>query len=197
MATYSPEEYAAHLNENIRKLQNAKKEYQEAVFGLVVQVDKRIFDQGKDNKGDDIGTYSTKPLYVNPSLPTNRKKFTPKGKDPKSKSVFKNKKPRKTRFFENYTAYKKMQGIATLGNKVNLQITKHFRRAFLTKAFPITGSGDIMFITLGVRPSTVNPIGKLMGIMEHRYPHAFKFTKEEKSFIIEELRRIFITNMNK
>lgn len=197
MATYKPDQYAKKLVNNIDKLLISKKLFQEAIYALVLKVDDRVFDNGKDKTGGTIGTYSTKPLYVNPSSPMNRKGFPTKGKSPSSKSVFLNGKTRRTRYFPNYSSYKTAQGINTLGGRVNLQITKHFRRAFLTKAFPMISKKSGVLFSLGVRPSQANPVGKLTGIMVDKYPLAFKFNKTERAFILAELREIFINAMKK
>jgi hypothetical protein len=178
MATYSPKEYAAHL----------------AVYETLRMADKRIFDNGKDGNNNDIGTYSPKPLYVSLTSAHTRKKPTPGGKDSKNR-LFKNGKPRRSGYFANYTAFKSDQGINTLGGKVNLQITKHFRRAFLTKAFPISVKGSLILVDIGVKPSTANPIGKLHGLMLHKYPQAFKFTPFEKNFLLNEVKQIFLDEL--
>lgn len=194
MANYTPQQYAKHLNSNLQKFINSDAGFQEAAFRLVSQSEKRIFDKGKDGDGADIGTYSENELYVNPKLATNRKKFPVRGKEgPGTK--FKNGKTRKTSYYKNYTAYKQGQGMAALGSKVNLQITKHFRRAFLTRSFPVINQSGSIVIKIGVAPSTANPIGKLHGLMVRKYPRAFRFTKQEREFIIEEIRELFIKSL--
>lgn len=194
MANYRPDQYAKKLTNNLNKLINSSAGFQEVAFRLVSITEKRIFDKGKDGNGGDIGTYSTKPLYVNPNLPTNRKKFPVKGKY-NSSTKFKNGRTRKTSYFSGYTAYKQSQGMATLGSKVNLQVTKHFRRAFLSRSFPVSHQGSNIIMKLGVSPSPANPIGKLHGLMVKRYPNAFRFTKEERAFFNEEIRDLFINSL--
>lgn len=194
MAVYSPKEYASHLNRNLERFANSKAEFQLAVYETLRRADKRIFDEGKDGNNNDIGSYSNKPLYVSVNSATTRRKVTPSGKNSSSKT-FKNGKPRKSGFFINYTAFKTQQGMNTNGGKVNLQLTKHFRRAFLTKAFPISVKGTMIQIEIGVKPSTANPLGKLHGLMHDKYPQAFKFTPAEKAFLLNEIREIFLNDL--
>ena len=195
MAVFKPAQYAAHLNKNMAKFNAESRPLRELVYKLVSVADKRIFDRGESASGGPIGIYSSNPLYVNPTLATNRKKFATKGKAPKSKSSFKNGKARHTRYFANYTAYKMSQGMALLGNRVNLQITKHFRRAFLTKVFIMNNTSSGFVARLGVMPSNVNPIGKIHGIMKDKYPLAFKFSRKEKKFFESELKKLFIKGL--
>src|SRR6185369_4278765 len=185
MATYTPDQYAAHLNKSMDAFLKQKKEIIEAIYYAVTLADERIFDRGENAKGGKIGEYSVKPLYINPTLATNRRKFQVKGKSAKSGTTFLNGKPRKTRYFQTYQVYKQSQGMAQLGNNVNLQITKHFRRAFLTKSFAMTLQNGKLIVKFGVKPSAANPIGKLQGIMIDKYPLAFKFSKAEHDAIID------------
>lgn len=192
MPAYTPAQYIDRLNKQIQTITSRRKEVQALAYRLVTIADKRIFDRGQDSTGAPIGSYSTKSLYVNTTKAGSRKKVAPKGKESSSGAKFKNGKTRKSTFFSTYQAYKQSQGMAQLGNSVNLQITKAFRRGFLTKSFPITMNGSMMIVSIGVRAGGANTQGKLEGLMQDKYPHAFKLTKEEKAFVIEQIRLIFI-----
>jgi hypothetical protein len=82
----------------------------------------RIFVDGKDSKGGNIGKYSTKPLYASKSnlkgLP--KSKFKPKGKN--GKSVFKNGKKKKTTYLKaGYKEFRDRSGRQSA--KVDLNLT--------------------------------------------------------------------------
>lgn len=194
MAQFTTQQWVDKMNRNLAKLTTQKQQYQELAFEAVRKAEKRIFDQGKDKSGGDIGTYSNKEIYINPNSPNNPKKFTPKGKN-SSSPTFKNGKARKTGFFKSYSAYKSKIDRGGLGNKVNLQLSKAFRRGFLTRSFPVTSNQGVMIVSIGVKATGVNSIGKLQGLMVDKYPDAFGFTAEEKAFILAELRKIFLRDM--
>lgn len=80
-----------------------------------VKMSQRIFIDGKNASGGDIGTYDkTKELYVNPSIAP--KSFATKGKD--GKDIFQNKKKHKTAYFKSYSEYRAKVGRSS--DKVNL-----------------------------------------------------------------------------
>lgn len=222
MATYSPKQYAAHLNNNLLRFQNSKTEFQLAVYETLRMADKRIFDQGKDGNGGNIGSYSTKPMLATKSQFRMASKFKPtiakssigfatniKTKKVKTVKVKgaknspsswlwikfpKAKKAVPVMILEG--GYKQFKGLNNLESGfVNLQFNKFFRRAFLTRAFPISINGTLIQVDIGIPPSKVNPIGKLKGLMIDKYPRAFKFTKMEKAFLLNEIKQIFLDEL--
>jgi len=85
----------------------------------------RIHNEGKAVDDSRIGSYSTKPAYFSPER--SPKKFTPKGKNGKSK--FANGKRKKTRYFSN--GYKGLrQEIGRQVNTVDLSFTGKLSREF-------------------------------------------------------------------
>jgi hypothetical protein len=83
----------------------------------------RIFEEGKDERNGVIGSYSTKPIYVNPN--NSPKKFTTVGKTGKSK--FSDGTPHKTRFFaQGYNGFKSEIGRNKIGT-VNLSLSRDFQ----------------------------------------------------------------------
>lgn len=97
----------------------------------------RIFVEGKNSNGDQIGQYNdTKPLYADPNTTPGRT-FKPQGKvsnfSAKKKGsgtgdTFKNGKPRKTKYFPSYKALK--QVIGQESNFVNLEYTGDLKSDF-------------------------------------------------------------------
>jgi len=81
---------------------------------------KRIFTEGKNSDGSVIGTYSKDPVYI--SVAKSPKKFTPKGKDGKTKK--KNGSQRKSGYFQNYLAYKKTIGLNQSVDSIDLVLSR-------------------------------------------------------------------------
>lgn len=188
---YTTDQYINKLNKDIQSLFQAKKQMAEGVYESIRLMDKRIFDQGKNADGSDIGSYSSKPLYVNPLNPNNPKKFATKGKFGQSK--YKNGKPHKTAFFSSYGAYKTAIGRGN-GNRVNLQLNKFFRRAFLTRNLPVKVEGEFIVIQFGVPSSKVNSAGKLKGLAI-KYPGAFRAAPNEKKEVMDTFRQILANTL--
>ena len=125
MADYS--ELIADLNDIIefdKRLLNASS----TVHNLMAQ---RIFGDGRSASGGQIGSYSTKEMYVSPSK--SPKKFTAVGIGGKTK--FKNGKKHKTRYFANgYAGFRQQAGRQS--NHVDLRLT-----GTLENSFVVTASG--------------------------------------------------------
>lgn len=79
---------------------------------------RRIHNEGRDTNGKSIGSYSIKPLYVNPK--NSPKQFAPIGKT--GKKAFHDGKPHKTAYFQKgYKGFRERIGRKT--SVVNLQLT--------------------------------------------------------------------------
>lgn len=89
---------------------------------MALQVE-RIFEQGKNAAGQDMGTYDSKnELYVNPS--TLPKKITPRGKP----GVERNVDSRKTVYFKSYKALREEMGRES--GHINLRLTNDLQSDF-------------------------------------------------------------------
>lgn len=127
----------------------------------------RIFQNGLNSEGSEIGKYDTKePLYVNPKNAP--KKFPPKGKYGDTK--FEDGKPHKTGYFDSYTAFRQKVGRPT--GKVNLVMFGVLQSDFV-KGPKKTSTGAVITLTeennnkrLGAESRFENPI--------------FALTQEEK-----------------
>jgi len=94
----------------------------EAGLGVLAMQKRRIFEQGLNSSGGQIGKYSTKPTYFNPK--DSPVKFTPKGKT--GKTEFKDGKPHVTRYFGGgYKEVRQTAGRRT--DKVNFDFTGQLR----------------------------------------------------------------------
>lgn len=114
---YSIEGYSKYLQGVINRLNN----FDETGVYIAAQtahaeMTERIFTHGKASDGSSIGTYSAKPLYVNPNDAP--RKFPPAGKY--GQTEFNNGKPHKTGYFEGYQAYRSNQ--SRPANYVNLDL---------------------------------------------------------------------------
>jgi len=89
---------------------------------MAAKVAKRIFVNGQSADGGKIGTYSTKPIYVDPK--NSPKKFSGKGKNDKRAS-----KDHKTRYFEDgYKGFREFIGRES--SFVNLSLSRHMANSF-------------------------------------------------------------------
>lgn len=96
-----------------------------AALTIHKDIAKRIFVEGGDAAGGDIGRYDTiRELYVNPAV--SPKKFPTKGKTGRSK--FNDGKPHKTGYFKSYKDYR--QRIGRKVDKVNLVLTGQLQSDF-------------------------------------------------------------------
>lgn len=87
-----------------------------AVKSVTAIQSERIFLQGKNKSGNDIGDYSPNEVHINPK--NSPKNFTPRGRNGKTKK--KNGEPYKTGYFANYLEFKKTIGRNKNTNTVDL-----------------------------------------------------------------------------
>lgn len=121
---YTTQEYIAELKRRAQQIAKGKS-LAIAAQDTHVKVTQRIFDQGKNSEGKQIGEYdSNDPLYVNPK--NSPKKFATKGKEGDAK--FKNGKPHKTGYFESYRDYRSAIGRPT--QFVNLVLSGRLQSDF-------------------------------------------------------------------
>ena len=93
-------QYIAKVNATIKTIEEGRP-MRTAIRDTIAVQHKRIFEDGKNSKGGDIGKYKGGPLYVNPETSSPRG-FPPAGKPGASRNI----KNRKTRYFESYSAFK-------------------------------------------------------------------------------------------
>lgn len=103
------EEFNKDLDKKIADLVKFDKPLLFGVKTVMALQSKRIFLDAKDKNGGNIGEYKSEDIYIDPK--NSPKKFTPKGKDGKTKK--KNGEPYRTGYFASYLDYKKAIG----GNK--------------------------------------------------------------------------------
>lgn len=167
---------------------------------LEATVGRRIFLQGKNTAGGAIGTYSTKPFYINPNAPLfaalpkfrkSKPRLKPIGKN--GDTVFKNGKPHKTAYIGGgYAQFRKIVGrqpsakLAKLGGitagGVNLNLT-----GSMASAFALGYSRNS--ISLGF--TTQKEFAKAQGL-ERRYGAIFSASKSERARFVAAANREFL-----
>ena len=111
---------------------NIRKALTLAATSSLSEMDKRIFVQGKKADETPIGTYSTKPIYVNPvrdAVISPRKRLTlaPRGKQGSTKPFKSSGNPRKTVYFsDGYKQLRLNKGLDLF--KVNLEYGSTMRQ---------------------------------------------------------------------
>ena len=168
------QEYIRSLNAKISKLKTGLP-IAIAAQDTHVKMVTRIFDEGKNTEGSEIGKYnSTDPLYVNPN--NSPKKFPTKGKTGKSK--FANGESHKTGYFESYKAYREKVGRET--EHVNLTLFGILRNDFGKGVVKLS---NVSYIS---KVSQKENKDKIDGA-EDRYGDIFKLSKEERENFKEVL----------
>lgn len=132
----------------------------------------RVFEDGLNAKGDDIGEYSTKPIYIS-------KVATPKiaGGRQTAKSIF------------YKGGYKEFKVAIDRGAKVNLRLFGTLQKAFLAMGEKLSGTEITLFLQDELQAD------KKTGLVK-KYGDMFEMTKSEldlttRTFNFEFSRRIF------
>jgi len=140
---------------------------------------KRIFLDGKNAEGTDIGTYSSNPIYVNPK--NSPKKFTPKGKEGKSK--FKNGNSHKTAYFNDYLSFKKYIGRNKNKSTVDLiltgELSKDWANAEAISKANATRLNAHHYV-VGIKQSNADKVA--------RYGNVFGLTSSERRGFIKTIQ---------
>lgn len=116
----------------VNVLEAQEKSVVTGILNLQGDIIERVFTNGQDVDGNQIGNYSTKPLYISIAGQTSQVKksgLKPRGKN-FTDSEFKNGKPRKSQYFpDGYKGYRSAVGRTT--DKVNLFLTGSLQGSIL------------------------------------------------------------------
>lgn len=181
MSAISPEEFMQRYDSFIQEL--AERDLPLARGAQSSHADQvtRIFVEGKDSDGNQIGTYNdTTPIYANPNTTPGRK-FTPQGKASNFSAkkegsgtgdTFKNGKPRKTKYFPSYKSLKEVIGQES--NFVNLEFTGDLKSDFSNR-------GNVVKVNAHEYVSGVRDHNalKIEGQEDHFNTTIFQHTKRE------------------
>lgn len=119
-------QWQKQLDKSVKDIKNFTEPLKLAAYTTTAKMGERIFDEGKTQSGQNIGSYSTKPIYVSLSVAP-KPKGAPTGKSGKSK--FKDGKGHKSKYFDDgYKGYRDNVGRQT--GFVDLSLTGELRMDF-------------------------------------------------------------------
>jgi hypothetical protein len=118
------------LREIVNDQRTAQRISQVSAFRVIGEYKQRIFTNGLDSTGGDIGVYSTNPFYINPNSPqlagVASRGIKPEGKTGKTK--FKNGNPHKSKYLtEGYFELRSLTG--RQNDKVDLNFSGSLERS--------------------------------------------------------------------
>ncbi len=162
-----------------------------AVRSTMAEMAVRIYEDGQNSTGGDIGQYNSKDeIYVNPN--TLPKKVAPRGKPGSSRNV----KSRKTVYFKSYKALRDEQGRES--GFVNIRLTNDLQSDWANAEIkdgvtsnpkPIEISKHEYHITLKRDVNVMKRRG-----LESRFGPIFKLTKDEEKFYFNILNKELVLN---
>lgn len=138
----------------------------------------RIFTDGRNSNGGNIGQYATSPpMYINPKTsPGNVRKLAPVGKH--GDKVFKNGKPHKTAYVDSYKDYRNKIGRKT--DKVNLVLSGDLQSDYangrVSNPTPKKVDAHTYVVTLAREVNQKKRDG-----LEDKYGTVFFHTKDEQA----------------
>lgn len=193
MTPITPEQFMERYNDFIEDLQERDLPLVRGAQSSHAQQVTRIFVDGKNSNGDQIGTYNdTTPLYANPNTTPGRSfkpqgkvsNFSAKKKDSGTGSTFKNGKERKTKYFPSYKSLK--QVIGQESNFVNLEYTGDLKSDFSNRA-DVVKVNNHEYVS-GVRDYNAK---KIEGLEDHFGAPIFQHTTGEVNNFYDKATKEF------
>lgn len=199
MVFKSTAEYAAHMQGKIDALIRDDIPFKEAVYNDIARKSIRIYEQGMNSNGSQIGKYSTSPaMYVNPDYAPRSGNIRTKsggklqGLKPTvgktGKSVFKNGKPHKTTYLPG--GYKELRN--RTGRRIDIVNLRFTNDLFLDwanvateKQLPVpTKINQHSYV---IKLKRAHNADKVEGI-EKKYGAVFASTPQERVLFIRDLQ---------
>ena len=180
------EEFNRKLKEALLEIQANDVPLRLASYGSVAEVSERIFTNGGDAEGGQIGQYNNdKPIYINPKKAFGGSKLgTPRGKN--GDTTFKNGKPHATVYLDSYKDYKSILGKPSSGAFVNLELSGDLKSDFENGTVPTpTQLGPHEYAVRLKRNININ---KVAGLEEHYRKKIFALTDREVENFIEDIK---------
>lgn len=181
------DEWIAKQQAKIDEIVKFNKPLMIAVRGVMAMQSKRIFIDGKNISGSNIGTYKNSPLYVSGTITkkTNLPKFPLAGKY--GETNFKNGNPHKSGYFEDFLHFKKAIGRNRRIGTVDLFLTGELHRHWANSN------------TVGkVEARKLSPNHYFIAISDkdvkkvERYGRVFNLNSNEKALFLKSLKNEFI-----
>ena len=181
----TPEEFQKRLTDKIAKL-----EVSELVYPVATKVHAdmvgRLFDDGKDGKNTDLGTYDTKPAYFSKDEFKRKGSFKARGKN--SDKPFANGKQRSSMYFsDGYKGLKAAQGYES--GFVNLQYSSDLRNDFASK-LTATEEGAEARVSRRINQQKVKWLTDKYG------RNTFKLNEQERKFFQQETTKRLLNYLN-
>ena len=112
----TPSEFAIEIRRKIEAIRRDNTPLNKAAASVHAEMSQRIFVEGKDSSGGQIGSYSTEDIWINPNKTAtrNKKGFNPlKGKNGNTEFKTNPSRKRKTSYFEGWKGFRSTQGLNT------------------------------------------------------------------------------------
>lgn len=182
----TPQEFIQSNNQLIKILSDAKFMLP-IIQGTHNKQVERIFDKGIAGDGVKIGDYSNEKtgLYINPRLAIGS--FTGEGKNGDKK--FKNGTEHKTKYFDNYKAYRNEVKKET--SFVNFRMTENLKIDF-SNSLRFAGEGRVTSSVHGQRNVKI-----LEGQSERFGKRAFQLTDKEQLELNDKFGKAYLNNLKK
>ena len=179
------EEFQLKLKQALAEIQANDVPLRLASYGSVAQVAKRVFTDGGNSNGSQIGQYkSDGGIYINPKKAFGGSKLgTPRGKNGDTK--FKNGRPHATVYLDSYKEYKSILGKPSGGAYVNLELSGDLKSDFENGTVPTPQQkGPHEYFVSLKRQVNKN---KLSGL-EQKYGKIFALTNQEVEEFIKDIK---------
>jgi hypothetical protein len=190
------EEFAISIRRKIDRLQSDDKPLRDATASAHGQMAQRIFEKGQTSDESNIGSYSTKDIWINPDKTATRNKggFNPlKGKNGNTEFKTNPARVRKTSYFEGWKGLRSAQGLPT--DNVNLNFTGEMRSDFsrpIENLDPFKVANNEYVFRFTAKPELNND--KARGNEAHFNKTIFKLSKQERDTFYRvataEIRRL-------
>ena len=188
------EEFQLKLKQALAEIEANNTPLKLAAYSSVAAVSKRIFTDGGNANGGQIGQYKADGgIYLNPNTSFGGSKLgTPRGKTGETK--FKNGKNHVTVYLDSYKDYKAVLGKPTGGAFVNLELSGDLKSDFENGQVPTPQQNGINEYFVALKRNINND--KRSGL-ELKYGKIFALTDAEVKEFIEDVKfefaRIFGT----
>lgn len=181
----SIEEFNLKLRQALAEIEANDVPLRLAAYSSVAAVSKRIFTDGGNANGGQIGQYnSSNPIYINPKKAFGGSKLgTPKGKNGDTK--FKDGRSHVTVYLDSYKDYKAALGKPSGGAFVNLELSGDLKSDFENGKVPTPQERGPHEYFIGLK----RPINqdKVAGL-EQKYGKVFALTDAEVEEFIKDIK---------
>ena len=194
----TPSEFAIEIRRKIEAIRRDNTPLNKAAADTHSRMTERIFVQGKDSSGGQIGNYSTKDIWINPEpengnfAPRNSGGFNPlRGKNGNTEFKTNPGRVRKTSYFKGWKGFRAAQNLQT--SKVDLNYTGELFKDF-GKEDKAAELKNVVKLSTDTFAATIenteeNNSVKAFGAEKRFGKKIFKLTAEEERLFYETLEK--------